>query len=908
MLDDMNTRTADRAETGRAPSRRSIEPAGAFVAFGREEIEQSIPSRFEQQVRLYPDRLAVKTPQHAWTYDRLNRAANRAAHAILACDGNGRTPVVLLIEQSAPHIAAILGALKAGKIFVPLDPSHPTSRLAQFVDEAQPTSIVTNAAHRDLAKELAKDGCAVVDLDALAPDLSDANPELPSAPDDLAMILYTSGSTGRPKGVLGDHRTWIHNARTYTNAFHVCSDDRVTLLALGTSQAMKNLFMAILNGAAIFPYEVRQEGLDGLVALMRREEITITVMGASLFRSFVDVLGDGDKFPELRLIRLGSETVQKRDVELYNQHFSARCLLVNGLASGEAQTIRFFCVDHDTNVSDGIVPVGYPVEDKTILLLDDTGKEVKAGQVGEIVVKSPYLASGYWRRPDLTDAAFRSAEIPDGSRLYYTGDLGRMNPDGCLVCLGRKNARVKIRGHGVDLLEIEMALCKLDGVKEAVVIAHQNRAGYAYLVAYVVPVAFPGPTNMTLRQALAEALPDVMIPSTFVVLGDLPRTTSGKIDRQALPAPGRPYRDPSRPITLPRTPMEKTIANIWSEVIGHDSIDVHDHFYDLGGESLQAMRIMSRIVKVFNVDVDLQSLIDAPTVAEMSVAVTRRLMAGMDSEKRNRLLERPLEAKSERQYLVQLQPGNGHRPIFFLPGGNGGGSFFCHARLARQLGPEYSFYGLKARSAEGREASQASVVKMARDYLKEIRSLQPEGPYTLIGECSGGNVAYEIAQQLRRQEQKIALLVLMDTHRPDASLNLWKRIKNRIDRFFVPLRTNYYLMKLSSRRAQHPLQIPASDAPGREIKYIRRSYHRTIRRYRPRPYPGKLTLLVSEARWRSNLRLGWQALARGGIEIHKLPGNHHTYIRENVEIAANKLQECLVKAEKEESKYAPTNS
>ena len=250
------------------------ENTDAFVPFGREEIEQSIPSRFEQQVRLHPDRLAVKTSPHTWTYDGLNRAANRIAHALLARDGNGRTPVVLLIEQSAPMIAALLGILKAGKILVPLDPSHPPARLGQFIEEVRPTCIVTNGAHHETAVRLVETACPVLSLDALAPERSDANPEVPSAPDDLAMILFTSGSTGRPKGVLSDHRSWIHNTRNYTNTFHICPEDRLTLLALATTQAMKNLTVAVLNGAAVFPYDVRRDGLDGLAALMRREAIT----------------------------------------------------------------------------------------------------------------------------------------------------------------------------------------------------------------------------------------------------------------------------------------------------------------------------------------------------------------------------------------------------------------------------------------------------------------------------------------------------------------------------------------------------------------------------------------------------------------------------------------------------------
>lgn len=612
-------------------ARRFLEPSATFVPFLREDVEQSIPARFEQMVRRYPDRPAIKTKQHHWTYDLLNREANRLAHALIGRVGGGRSAVVILLEQSAPLIAAYLGVLKAGKIVVVFDPSQPSSRLAKFMEETQPTCVVTDAGQFAQAVELAGSTCPVIRLDQLPADLSDTSPDAPSAPGDPAMILYTSGSTGRPKGVIGDHRSWIHNARNYANAFYICCEDRVTLLALGTSQALKNIFLALLNGAALFPFEVRQRGLDEFLALLEREKITITVMGASLFRSLADVLPKPEHLTHLRLIRLGSETVQKSDLDLYKKHFPSDCLLVNGLASGETQTTRFYCMDHSSEISANILPVGYPVEDKTILLLDDDGKEVEPGQVGEIVIKSEYLAPGYWRNPELTEAVFRPGETPAGARLYFTGDLGRMDQDGCLTCLGRKNARVKIRGYGVDLIEVEIALTHLDPVKEAVVMAHQNSAGYAYLVAYIVPVALPGPTNNALRQALSETLPDYMIPTTFVILGELPQTTSGKIDRQALPAPGRPYRDPSRPLTLPRNPTETTIAKIWGEVLGHEAVDVHDHFYDLGGESLQALRIMAKIRQTFKVDVDLQSLIDAPTVAEMATQVTKLREAGTDT-------------------------------------------------------------------------------------------------------------------------------------------------------------------------------------------------------------------------------------------------------------------------------------
>ena len=638
----LNPRGAPHGES------RLLKPSDAFVPFLREDVEQSIPARFEQIVRRYPGRLAIKTAQHTWSYDVLNREANRIAQAILGRAGAGRTGVVILIEQSAPLIAAYLGAMKAGKIAVVLDPAQPPARLTEFVQETEPTCVVCGAQQSTLAMELAGSTCPVIRLDQLPANLAETAPDTPSAPGDAALILYTSGSTGRPKGVIGDHRTWIHNARSYANTLYVSCEDRVTLLSLGTSQAVKNIFLALLNGAALFPFELRQKGLDEFLALLEREKITITVLGASLFRSLADVLPKPEHLSHLRLIRLGSEPVQKSDLDLYKKHFPASCVLVNGLASGETATTRFYCMDHSTEISASILPVGYPVEGKTVLLLDDDCKAVQSGQVGEIVVQSEYLAPGYWANRELTDAVFRPSETPGGARWYFTGDLGRMDENGCLTCLGRKNARVKIRGYGVDLIEVEMAITRLDPVKEAVVMAHQNSAGYAYLVAYIVPVTLPGPSNDELRQTLGATMADYMIPTTFVILSALPRTTSGKIDRQALPAPGRPYQDPTRPLTLPRTAAETTIAKIWGEVLGHETVDVHDHFYDLGGESLQALRIMAKIRQAFNVEVDLQSLVEAPTVAEMALQVGRYLEAGTAAHAGNQRHETPNAMGSER--------------------------------------------------------------------------------------------------------------------------------------------------------------------------------------------------------------------------------------------------------------------
>lgn len=866
----------------------------------RADLEQSIPSRFEQLVRRQPERLAVKTAAHAWTYATLNREANRVAHALLARDDHGHTAVALLVEQGAPLIAALLGVLKAGKTFVILDPAAPPPRLAQLLSEMEATSIVARAPHLDLGRTLAEETIPVVDLDALSADLSGANPEVPTAPDDPAMIVFTSGSTGEPKGVVGTHRSWLHNTWIYASTLGVGPGDRITLLAFGTSQAIKNLCLAVLTGATLYPFDVKRDGLDGLAALLRREAITITVMGASLFRSFVDVLDAADDFPALRLIRLGSEPVRREDVLRYRRHFPPSCRLVNGLASGETQTIRFFSIDHATEIAGPLVPVGYAVADKTVRLVDEAGREVAPGEVGEIVVESRYLSPGYWRRPDLTGQAFRDAETPGGPRRYFTGDLGRLDADGCLVCLGRKNARVKIRGHGVDLIEVEGALRAVEGVKDGVIVAHQNRAGYAYLVGYLVPVTLPGPTNTALRRVLAETLPEHMIPTTFVVLGALPRTSSGKVDRQALPAPGQPYRDPSRPATPARTPTERTIAGIWADVIGHEAIDVHDHFYDLGGESLQAMRIMARIRKTFDVDVDLQSLLEAPTVAEMAETIDERRAAPAPADERRESAPAQSDAWPW-SYLVQYQAGDGGPPVFFVPGGIGGeGELFVHARLARRVGSRYPFYGFKARSADGRVSAQATVEAMAADYVGEIRALQPHGPYVVLGDCAGGVVAYEIARQLRAQGQPLALLLLMDTPRPGGAF----AVPRRSLRSYVAS-LGYHREQLGELRGRAKLDYVLERGRRRWLELrnfaglapVQRSYSRAIRRYRPGPYPGKMILLVNDELYRRSLpHLGWDGLVAEGVEVHKVPGDHMSYIRGHIDVTATTIRECLEKA------------
>ena len=555
-----------------------------FMPFEKSELEQSIPHRFEKMVVNYPDRLAVKTRWHAFTYAQLNATANRIAHAVLDRCGMGSEPVALLFEHGAPFIPALLGVLKAGKFYVPTDPALPYARLADLLSDLQTRLILTNNANLAMARALVSDAIQVINIDALGAQFPTENPALSISPKDFAYLIYTSGSTGKPKGVLIDHRNVLHYTMNYTNSVHYSKEDRISWLnALNSNPAGSDIYPALLNGAALFPFFVKEEGMERLAAWLHQEEITSYGSVPVIFRLFASTLVGAELFPKLRLIRLGGDRLLRSDVELFKKHFSARCLLRNGLGAAEVLLIRQYFIDKQTEVTTHVLPVGYALEDTEVLILDDNRQPLGCNQVGEIAVKSRYMSPGYWRQPDLTAARF--LVMPDGSdeRIYLTGDLGRMQPDGCLIHLGRKDFQVKIRGKLIAPMEVENALLDLQAIKEAVVVAREDRTGEPRLVAYFVPVQQPGPTVSAIRQALAEKLAPEMIPSAFVALDTMPLTTNNKIDRLALPALAltRPALD--TPFVAARTPIEKMLSTIWSAVLHLEEISIHDNFLELGG-------------------------------------------------------------------------------------------------------------------------------------------------------------------------------------------------------------------------------------------------------------------------------------------------------------------------------------
>ena len=601
------------------------------VQFPPQEIEQSIAERFEKQAAAHPDRVAIQSGGQAMTYAELNAAANRLGRAILQAAAEAER-VVLLFEQGGPVIVAVLAVLKAGKTYVPLDPGYPPARLAELLEDAQAGLILTNGRHLPRAEELASGASLpVVNADAIDPASSGDNLGLSVDPDAIAYMLYTSGSTGRPKGVVQKHRNLLHFVRTYTNSLGITPQDRIGWLhSITFSASNMNVYPALLNGAAVYPHDVKHRGVDQLAELLMRERITVCQCVPTVFRHFLSGLTAEDRFPDLRVFELGGEPVYRRDVELFRRRVGSHCALVNRLAFTEASVAAQYFITAETELPGSAVPVGRPADGMEILVLGEDGREAGVEEVGEIALRSRHLSPGYWRRPDLTAKAFLSGPNGNGLRTYRTGDLGRMRADGLLEYAGRKDFRVKVRGYTIEVAEVEAALLEIGGVKSAVVVAREDPRGDQRLVAYLVPAGAP-PSAGELRTRLGNRLPDFMVPSAFVVLDAFPLTSTGKLDRLALPAPDLAPVETANGYAAPRTDVERTVAAIWAEVFALDRVGIHDDFFALGGHSLLAGQIAARIRRAYAVDLSLGALFDAPTVAELCVQLGEAGVGNLDA-------------------------------------------------------------------------------------------------------------------------------------------------------------------------------------------------------------------------------------------------------------------------------------
>lgn len=838
--------------------------ARPFEEFPRSALDGTIADRFRAQVALFAADRAVKDGMVEWTYGDLDRLSNRIANRCLAEFGSGLEPVAIAAHQGAVSVATILGAIKAGKIYVPLDFAEADSAISTKLENASVQGILADTAHTDRAEKFATSRRAVVSIDAAISVCDDSDPAIPRDPDDPVYIFYTSGSTGTPKGVFDSHRNVLHNVLRYTNTLKIGPDDRLSLIqAPGFSGTVSTMFAALLNGASLYPVDVRAQGVAALAGRIRAERMTMFHSVPAIFERLV---ATGDTFPSLRVIRLEGDQSFSRHIKLFQENFAPPCVLVNGLGATETGLTRQYFVEPADPVEPGVVPIGFAVPDMETLVLGPDGVPVPAGEAGEIAIRSRYLACGYWRQPDLTAQTFVPCPDDPAMRIYRGGDLGRMDARGCLSHLGRMDFRVKLRGEWVDLDAIQAAIEARFDVADAVVtgIGGEDEA----IAAYIVPGESSALDAAAVRQALATEFPRHMVPRHVVLLDALPLDANGKIARKELPIP-----DPSTsaPVAPPSGALETALARCWCAVLGRAAIGRDEDFFDLGGDSLLAIDLFLSIERTLGRRLPRSVLLEAGTIAEMAARI---------------------DSLAPTPCIVPLQP-EGNCPILFCVH-DVNGEVLNYRSLAQCLGTDQPFFGIQSVGLAGDAMPLLTVEEMARRYIAEMRAEQPDGPYHLVGYSMGGWIALEMAQQLRAAGQGVALLGLIDTYADGgsrhASVGIWIRrhlkrlaalkpsdLGSYIARRFV---NGSELLYLAVRQRSFVIAVRFfGGISPRTPKWLRRTADANvyaIRSYRARRYDGDAVLFKAEPdAWTSpDAYDGWKSLIGGKLEIKPIASQH----------------------------------
>ena len=590
-------------------------PCGSRASAGSLAAHRTIPDRLRALAARHPERLALFDAETSLTYGELDRAVDSAAISVLDELGDTPAAVLLVAGVDAASVVAALGVMRAGKHFVAVEPALPATRITGIAQDCAASLLLAGAGHEALARECAGHGRRVLCMQSVAE--RDADCPLPAlAPRLVALLNYTSGSTGRPKGVVHTHGSALSQATRYADAFLLGDADRhAGFGSLAWAGSCWDAFGPLCVGACAGVYDVRRHGLDALPGWIEQS-------GATVLSGMVVVRAVARQFPQrrfekVRLIQLGGDTVYGTDVQACARAFPNAFVAVGFGTTETGRALQHFVAPGVDRFPE-VMPIGFPLPGMCAWIIDETGKQTPPGTVGEIVVQADDLAEGYHGEPALTARKFRR-DLPYGEApVYFTGDLGLQLPDGALLNIGRKDFQIKIRGYQVPAGEVEALLLASPGVREACVVVQRQPPGQEMLVAFVVRDAVPVPAPEELIAHLRGSLPDYMVPQRIIELGALPKTPTGKADRRAMQGLETAPTEPLAGRLAPRTPVEARIAGIWCEVLGIDRVGVDEDFLALGGDSLRATQVASRVLRSFGLTLPLSQLLARPTVADMA--------------------------------------------------------------------------------------------------------------------------------------------------------------------------------------------------------------------------------------------------------------------------------------------------
>lgn len=853
---------------------------------------------FEKQVEKTPDAIAVvfvdtqSNSTASLTYRKLNQRANQLAHYLQKI---GVVPDVLVgicLDRSLDMIVGLLGIHKAGAGYLPLDPTYPQERLNFMLEDAQVSVLLTCSSLKfPQVQDKARSNPVVVCLDTEWQKIveeSQDNPKCIVTPNHLAYTIYTSGSTGQPKGVIIEHRGLSNLAAAQRDVFNIQECDRILQFASFSFDAsIFEIVLALQTGAALY-LATKETLLPGksLIQFLQKNAIT----GVTLPPTVLAALSDETPLPALQTIICAGETCSQDIVE----RWALGRRFFNAYGPTEATVWSTISEIRDRTTKPLI---GRPIANTQVYILDRHLQPVPIGVPGELYLGGDGLARGYLHRPNLTTERFIANPFFDitsnleitlhkkissnSEKLYKTGDLVRYREEGNIEFLGRIDNQVKIRGYRIELGEIEATLLQHTAVKDVVVSTIEDREIHKRLVAYIVLHQESTITIVELRQFLKKHLPEYAIPSSFMLIDDLPITSNGKVNIKALQTIFSVNKQElNTQIKVdPRNPIEKAIAQIWIDILHLDKISIHDNFFDLGGDSLLAVRVIEQIQKQLNREIPLSALFLNPTVADLA-----------DSLKSQR---KPLPWSP----LVAIQPQGSKQPFFCIHPIFG--VVFPYYELAFHLGKDQPFYGLQPLGMDGKHTPLNRMEDMAAYYIEALRNIQPNGPYFIGGWSFGGLVAFEMAQQLVKAGNKVAQLIILDTYAPipKHQPSLWESLK-----FLFTIAGPYiwpflrdYLHLLSVIPPESRLRILHEVAIG-SILQIYQANSQAVHHYKPKPYPNPITLLRTTQPGNKidrNRTMGWNELA-AEVEVHLLPGNHLTMLRKpHVQVLAQHLSQMM---------------
>ncbi|MCG3148788.1 MAG: D-alanine--poly(phosphoribitol) ligase subunit 1 [Verrucomicrobiae bacterium] len=860
--------------------------------------EQTLADLFEEQAAKTPDAVAVVAGKRRLTYAELNAAANQLADYLRGLGVQPEVLVAICVKRSPQMIIAILAILKAGGAYVPVDPNYPRERMAFLLEDSQAKILLTQRELRDRLPALA---AQVVELDGLdVTEQSRENLPATATATNLAYLIFTSGSTGRPKAVAVEHRNAVVMV-AWARTVYAPADYAGLLFATSIcfDLSVYELFFPLGSGGKVILAENALE-LHSLPAV---KEVTLINTVPSVMAELLRV---GPLPANVRIVNLAGEFLPQAMVEqLY------------GL--GVSKVFDLYGPSEDTTYSTwtlrtpgGTPNIGRPISNTQAYVLDKRLQPVPVGVAGEIYLAGTGVCRGYLNRPELTAEKFLPNPFRPGGRMYRTGDLARYRPDGLLEYLGRVDRQVKIRGFRIEPDEVQATLRKHPQVHEAVVTVREDVPGDKRLVAYVVSNKGQEPTAAILREFVEQKLPAYMVPSAFVLLPALPLTPNGKLDHRALPAPQVMAADAAPAYVAPRDELEVQLAGVWAELFNRSPIGRDDNFFELGGHSLLAVRLMAHIEKLTGKNLPLVTLFQAPTIERLAAVLRQEGWT------------------PPWQTLVAIKPG-GSKPPFYCVHGVGG-NILEYLDLAKYMDNDQPFYGIQAVGLDGKQRWLETVEEQAAHHIGEIRAFQPTGPYFLGGSSYGGLVAYEMAQQLHRAGQKVALLAFFDTGGPGypeyldtascvqkwwdyqryrfalhwgnfraaSGRQKWDYVREKTTR--LVFRVGWYARRFRDRFKKRVAEINLPKV----LAQTKKVGEAAADQYVVKPYPGKAVLFRATQQppgIRPDPTLGWGPYVLGGIEFYDTPGHHGAIVRDpRAQKLAEQLMDALKKVHAEERK------